>query len=533
MLDLAFREQSVAALEGWLSRHGINGGADRDMLVETYSALRLLQTEGRNHIWGYVARNLSRPIWLASDKQKADVVIGNPPWLAYARMSKKIKERFKEEMKATGLWGGLTSVSGFDLSAYFFARSVYLYMRKEGRIAFVMPYASMFKKPYAKFRSGRFKVRGFIEAQVRFTSAWAFPAEVQPLFPVPSCVLFAERSAVPKPLPSLIRRFSGQLPRRDANKNEASAALKMKEVPWPAKDTSEGGSIYRDRFRNGAVLWPRRLILVEHLATGKLAASPAAPLVRGRVTNLDKKPWNKIPPIEGRIEAQFLREVYLGESVAPYRILGPALAVIPIEPRDSRLLDSETAYSRGSPYLGEWLATAEDVWARNSKQVRSFSEQMDFFGNLSDQFPLAPLRIVYAKAGTQPCAALLRNDSGIIENALYWMATSSLEEGHYLEAILNSETARRLAEKFQAMGQWGARHFDKVMFNLPIPRFVAKSPLHRDLATAAQRAEEVAASTEVKEGEHFTRARKRIRTALRADGVANQIDELVARLLEA
>jgi len=60
------------------------------------------------------------------------------------------------------------------------------------------------------------------------------------------------------------------------------------------------------------------------------------------------------------------------------------------------------------------------------------------------------------------------------------------------------------------MGQWGARHFDKVVFNLPIPRFDGMKPLHLDLAFAAKDAERIAAAVPLKAGEHFTRARKRI-----------------------
>ena len=119
MLSLAGRNQPGTALKGWMKRQGITEAADVGMLAETYEALRHLQSDGRNHIWGYVARNLSRPIWLASENQKADVVVGNPPWLAYRAMNKPTQKRFMEEMKASGLWGGLSSVSGYDLSAYF------------------------------------------------------------------------------------------------------------------------------------------------------------------------------------------------------------------------------------------------------------------------------------------------------------------------------------------------------------------------------------------------------------------------------
>lgn len=79
--------------------------------------------------------------------------------------------------------------------------------------------------------------------------------------------------------------------------------------------------------------------------------------------------------------------------------------------------------------------------------------------------------------------------------------------------------------------QWGARHFDKVMLELPIPEFDGGNELHRRLLEAAEEAEKVAAAVELKEGEHFVRARKRIRDALREDGVAAKMDTLVAELL--
>lgn len=85
MLSLAGRDEPAKVLAGWIAGHSIAAGADAQMLTDTYEALRALQKEGRNHIWGYVARNLSRPIWLASEAQKADVVIGNPP---LARLSR-------------------------------------------------------------------------------------------------------------------------------------------------------------------------------------------------------------------------------------------------------------------------------------------------------------------------------------------------------------------------------------------------------------------------------------------------------------
>ena len=181
MLSLAEREQPVGTVIAWLKRNSVTNESDLRILEDSYKAFQRLQREHRNHIWGYVARNLSRPIWLASDKQKADVVIGNPPWLAYRAMNKATQKRFMEEMKGNGIWGGLSSVSAYDLSAYFFVRAMQLYMRAAAKIAFVMPYAAMTRKPFALFRKGAIKAHGRGDDYIRFTDAWAFRSDVKPL----------------------------------------------------------------------------------------------------------------------------------------------------------------------------------------------------------------------------------------------------------------------------------------------------------------------------------------------------------------
>lgn len=157
---------------------------------------------------------------------------------------------------------------------------------------------------------------------------------------------------------------------------------------------------------------------------------------------------------------------------------------------------------------------------------------MDYYGQLSAQFPIAPLRVVYCASGTLPAAAFLVDARGIVEHKLYWTSVDNELEGRYLLAILNSETARKLTEGLQSRGQWGARDFDKVILSLPIPRFDRADKLHRALARAAKHAEEIAGAVQIAEGTHFIKVRQRIRTALREDGIAEKIDQLVAELLK-
>lgn len=530
---LRFGEQDLpaSAFRGWLDERGARAV---ETLLRTYRDLKGLQKSGRNHIWGYVARNLSRPIWLASEARKADVVVGNPPWVSYRSMSQAMQRRFRDAATAAGLFVGGKSATANDLSAYFFARAAGLYMKRTGRIAFVMPYAAMSREPYRLFRTGKFKEAGFQGATVRFTEAWAFPADVQPLFPVPACVLFAERSQVSRPLPETVRVFSGFLPRRDAHEDEAARALAEAEEPWPADDgVQRAGSPYRARFRQGATLVPRRLVIVEEVPVrDRLGGNPAAPLVRGRVSNQDKRPWSEIPPPEGPVERQFLHPVLLGESIAPFRVLAPVLGVIPMAEGRDEPLDAAAAGARGYHNLAAWLKEAEGLWDRHGSGRMKFLEQIDYYGKLRCQFPISPVRIVFAKAGTNAASVVIRDQHAVFDHMLYWMAARDLNEANYLCAIFNSETTRSRVERWQSTGQWGARHFDKVMFNLPIPLFDPSAPLHAALAEAAARAERLAAEVPLREAEHFTRARRRIRDALTDAGVAAEIDAVVAELLD-
>ena len=121
----------------------------------------------------------------------------------------------------------------------------------------------------------------------------------------------------------------------------------------------------------------------------------------------------------------------------------------------------------------------------------------------------------------------------MIDTSLYWSIPANEEEAHYLCAILNSETARARAEQYQARGQFGARHFDKVMFNLPIPRFDAANAAHRALARLGRDAEAAASVVPLVSTEKFQRARRRIRDALIEAGIAPAIEARVAALLDA
>jgi hypothetical protein len=276
---------------------------------------------------------------------------------------------------------------------------------------------------------------------------------------------------------------------------------------------------------------PRMLCVVEESPTGMLGGNSSAPLVQSLRTTQEKQPWKGLPALRGNIEKEFLYPLYLGASIAPYRILTSNLAVIPWNANNSILMDSESAQNQGYAHLSKWFGNAERMCQDNGQSGITFQGQIDYFGKLTAQFPIPPIIVAYSASGTLPAAVLLQGLTGIIEHSLYWIKVETNDEGYYLLSILNSETSRKLAEGLQARGQWGARHFDKVILSLPIPQFDSANQFHLKLVKAAQYAEQLANRVRISE-EHLITARHKIRTALKADGVGDEIDKLVEELLK-
>ena len=483
-------------------------------LAATYVIFDKLRQEGRDSVWTYVARNLSRPLALSFGVGWAHVVVGNPPWVAFRHMSVDLQKRFKEMAKADRVYVGGKFATQNDLAALFTVRAAALYLRAGGRLAFVLPLAALTRGQFEKLRSGSFD-----SARIAWDEVWTMNDDLQPLFPVPSCVVFGRRQRTSRPLPETVRAYSGTLPFRDAPEEIADKRLAVAEgAAKLAVGTFEGGSAYRKAFRQGATLVPRMLCLVERHVVGRLGMNPGAPRVVSRRSTGEKPPWKSLPGIEANVEKKFLHPVLLGESILPYRVFRPFEGVVPATAKGA-MLDAQAAADRGFGGLHSWMKQAEAIWKANAESgSMTLIDRWNYHNELGSQFPIAPLRVVYAKAGTLPAACLVR-DNSVIDHKLYWSTPADEQEAFYLTAILNSEVARSRTVSLQSRGQWGARDFDKVIFTLPIPRFDAKVALHMELAAAAREAEEIAAAVQLPEAVKFQRARRMVRDALTEAGI--------------
>jgi hypothetical protein len=533
--SLAFRRAEGRLSELW-------GGLKRDLwdglLREAYGAevgeetlerLKALYRAQRNGIWPYVMRNLVRPLWLSRPANRADVLIGNPAWVAYRHLSAPLQERLRDACKPMGLWVGGHLATQQDIAALFVARGAERYLKPGGVVAQVLPYAVLNRPAFGGLRAGACGT-----VQLRWDRAWSFDEQVQPLFPVPAAVLFGRRAAAGR-LPRQVLRFAGRLPRRDATEAEAAPLLAARRAPWPPIPTLAGASPYRARFAQGATVVPRRFFLVDRVVGGRLA-SAAAPRVRGRTGGQDKAPWKHLDPPEGPVEVAWLRPVVLGASLAPFRLLSTSLAVLAVDGKGRAITEGQ-ARIEGAPGLADWLGRTGALWAANAAKGRDGApkmtlwQQLDYRRKLTGQFPVPPLRVVYAASGTLMAACTVSDARAVVEHQAYWAPARDEEEARYLCAVLNADSLRDRIAAMQSKGQGGARHFDNLFWELPIPEFSRRDARHRALAALGARAEQVAAAVALDGAAHFTRQSRAIRDALLAEGVQAELDAAALALI--
>jgi len=211
-------------------------------------------------------------------------------------------------------------------------------------------------------------------------------------------------------------------------------------------------------------------------------------------------------------------------------VLSVAEAIIPYD--GARLMDGSDERIDRYPGLAKWWRSSEQIFEQHrTSDKRSLIEQLDYMKQLSAQFPVPQLRVVYTASGNTLAAAMIQDGAGVVEHKLYWAPVSTMGEAQYLCAVLNAPALDTLVKPYQSTGLFGPRDFDKYIWQAPIPFFDPSKSLHNDLADLAVRATEVSLSVGLEGISSFQTARRMIRKELIAAGIAADLDAAVEQLL--
>ncbi|MGC0236843.1 Eco57I restriction-modification methylase domain-containing protein [Arthrobacter sp. SD76] len=497
------------------------------MLRTTFSTLRQLHLNGRNHIWGYYVRNLVRPLWLSMPENRVDVLVGNPPWLRYSKMPGAMQDRYKRLAKERNLLSGTLGASARDLSTLFVTRAVELYLKPEGRFGFVMPHGTLTRKPHHGFRTGRWNTNSQTVSGLAasFEESWEF-VRIRTGFPMVSCVIFGRKvaSTSASSMPSVTKNWKGTFSNHAQTWEKVQDRVTITPGRVTQHDPSEPAPVspYAKRFRQGALILPRMLVCVERVDAGPLGAGAGRVKLTSRRSTQDKEPWKFLDSLTATVSESFVFPLLLGETVLPYRMQKPLECVVPI--RDRKILSASAI--RATPDLDSWWSLAEAGWAANRSKSDStpLNDRIDYHGQLSAQLAAdAPYRVCYTSSGSRLAAAITTDERAIVEHKLYWAPAHTMSEARYLEAILNSPVLLERVKPLQNLGLFGERDFDKYVFLVPFPAWDAGNDDHAVIARLAQRAETVAATVEVGGAKTFQQARRLVDAALAADGVAAEL----------
>lgn len=481
----------------------------------TFRTLCELNAQGRNHIWGYFVRNQLRPMWLA--RNPVDVLVGNPPWVAFRYMTRAMQSQFRLMARARGLWVGGVVATNQDLASLFIARTVEVFLKPGGIFAFVTPYAVLSRLQYEPFRSGDWSTDD-VSVKTAFKTSWDLADVTPSLFPVPAAVVFGARTDEAVEMAEEVVAFRGRV---------GSLAREVDSVIQLNAD-DEYLSPYATRPIQGATIVPRVLTFVQERPAGQLGRPAGTTEVVSARSSQEKSPWKFLDDVETPIEREFVKEVLLGSSMVPFRIEWPHRAVLPITA--TGILDATAMLSK-SLLKARWDKLTS-LWNANrgaGSQNMSLIDRLDFQGGLRRQLPAPPHRVLYTASGNRIAAAYTSDTSYVIEHKLYWLKVDSAEEGHYLAAILNSDAVAAAVARRQSRGLFGTRDIDMLPWRLPIPAYDAENEVHASIASLGAAAAAGAAAVDLSGVSEFTEGRRLIRKALA--GTLLEIDSRVEALI--
>ncbi|MBX9581467.1 MAG: N-6 DNA methylase [Gemmataceae bacterium] len=518
----------VPKLTGLYQRHDIPPDA-RPALDTTFRTLCELHDQGRDHVWSYYVRNLARPWWLALPPNRVDVIVGNPPWLAYRFMTPKMQAAFRRLSDGRGLWHGAKVATHQDLSGLFLVLAAERFLKPGGRFAVVLPNAAVDRGQFAGLRAGRYKDPATgTPLTLAFDPAWDLRKVRPHFFPRAAAVLHGTRADQAAPLPAAVEVWAGRLP-PGTNLGWDAVRPHLTQTPGTAQLIDAAASEYADRFMNGATIFPRLLFFVTRKPVGPLGMPAGRAAVRSHRGANDKKPWKELPDLEGVVETEFIRPVLLGSSVLPFRVAATAEAVLPVDRKKLFAADPDALDLYAG--LAKWWRKAEAVWEANRASERlTLAEQLDYHGKLSQQLPIQPQRVVYTASGMHLAAARVTDPRAVVEHGLYWATFRSTAEAQYLCAVLNAAAFTELARPYMSYGK-DERHFDKHIWQLPVPLYDPANDLHARLSHRGAELETLVAGLDLPAGLHFAAVRRRVREHMAETEAGRDVEELVEELL--
>jgi hypothetical protein len=446
-------------------------------------------------------------------------VIGNPPWFTYSSIK---NEEYQDQLNTLAAAYDIKPerVANFphlEIAAIFMSHCSSYFLKEKGKLAFVLPRSFLSADHHDNTRKG--KAKGF-----RLTGIWDMN-KVNPLFRIPSCVLFSEKAAKSRNFPASGLgglNFSGKVPAHNCTYRVAKEKLTEENTRWYYVQLGRSSAFsnkksavesrenpYKKAFRQGATIVPRAFYFVE-LDMGFSGNWQEGFDWSDRLLNIRtseavladaKKPWKDLE-FKGRMWSSFIFRTALSKSILPFALFRPDLVALPIVihtddngRKSVELYTADELRSMGYPDAARWFKNAENIWdihrTEKNKKI-SLQNYLNWQGKITNQNLNAKYLVLYNSSAKDANAVMVKRQDFdlefLAESVTYAFYTDSEDEAYYLTTILNSTVPNLIMKDFQARGLFGARHVHKKILDVYFPRFDVSDVRHQRLALLGREA---------------------------------------------
>ncbi|MFX1377019.1 MAG: class I SAM-dependent DNA methyltransferase [Promethearchaeota archaeon] len=405
-----------------------------------------------------------------------DLIIGNPPWLTYKDLyDKDYQIKIRELSNKLAIKPLSQYITHIELAAIFFYAIPLNFLKRNGKIFFVMPKSVLNGDHCYKFRA--FSIFNEI------LEIWDFPNNY--FFNVPHICLKGEyigrdnNIPIKKRYPIKTKIYNSDLVLEketyysslDINDDGARLILPIHELKLL---NNLQNSPYRKRFYQGATLVPRTLVFfqIKNMANDLLTIE-SDPDILSRA----KEKWlykfdNK------EIEEKFHFKTFLNMHLIPFHLKNLKDVFLPIDTHFSYNLD----YLQQHPKALSFYNESNKIYQTNKKEtskINTLYDNLNYWNKLQKQISNKAFLIVYNASGSNLKAAVINNEDQriIVGSENYYYSTDSEEEAYYLSAILNAPNLSKNIKKIKS-----SRHIHKRPFMFPIPLYDENDLVHKKLA---------------------------------------------------
>lgn len=503
---------------------------DRKALEECHEKFQfIIESEG-NSVWAWYVSNITAPLRLS--ERKVNRIVANPPWVKMAEIQVKERKSVLEAFsKQIGLWDGGKQAPHHDIAQLFVkrCRELYLADAKHDPAAWIVKRTAIQGGHWQSFREWHRKTGKQIIDLEHVRPFGGGDARK-------SCVLMDHRAcerAIRTRGKVLVASYRD--PRRKLEPHmtweEASPRLMFTVAPKKAayKESDYARGKKGAPFRQGATLVPKVLLVLDRIE--EAAGKPGH--VHVVTTPSNKHPWDKIQPQRGMIPAGWVRTILTSNDMIPFAVLpNPTRAMLPV--------NSEGSLEELPGDLNNFWAKMDELYREHmsggTNTPKTLLKRLDYRRELRRQLPLSNERgrsvVLYPTSADIMRAVRTDQATTIVSHSLFHWTAPSEDEAAYLVAVLNAPCLTQTFVDCRPSG----RHFNLYPWRrVPIPRYDAQKPEHKELATLAKKAE-----TEVEnwlsdldniKGLGQIGISMRVRKLLEESGISPDIDAVVRKML--